>query len=151
VLTLYLDYQLDEDERLEVESAVGEPIQLTRVPWLFPLHDGGSPNGPIEPQAVLPHLERIGLQTLEAFERVLLVAPREVRWYASLAEAIHLLTGQYPLLIQPEDRRVELGCPGPLRIVDMEAYMKDEDQLQPPPWLVSDVSQENRIDRDPDA
>lgn len=137
MLTLYLDYELDEDERIDVQLAVGEEIELRRIPWLFPLPRPGEEAQPMDPQRVIPHLRRVGIGEFDG-ERILLVAPQAIHWYASLAEAIFEATGQYPLLVQPAERRSELGCAGPLRIIDMEAYLRDEDAAGLPPWLVND-------------
>lgn len=139
MLALYLDYELNADERVDVELAVGEPIDLLRLPWLFPLRTAPADEGrgfPIEPKKLLPHLERAGVS--ESQGRILLIAPQEVRWYANLAAAILLRTGHYPLLVQPAARRDELGCAGPLRVIDMEAYMKGEEAETLPPWLLDD-------------
>lgn len=135
MIVLYLDYVLDENELVEVQLAVGEPIEMVRIPWLFPVRQDaeGSPVIPLEPRTVRPHLRQAGL-TEHNGERVLLVAPREQGWYASLAEAIFAETGCYPLLVQPPVRRQEAGCPGPLRIIDMEAYLREGESADPPPW-----------------
>lgn len=137
MLTLYLDYKLDASEQVDVQLAVGEGIELQRIPWLFPLPPSGRPGAPIDPARVIPLLQASGLPA-DSGERVLLVAPRAPEWYACLAEAIERLTGLYPLLVQPACRRDELGCPGPLRVIDMEAYVRDEDSSTLPPWLVGD-------------
>ena len=134
MIAFYLDYLLDPAECEEVQQAVGEPIEVVRVPWLFPLKSTGEIQGIIAPDRVRPHLERAGIARA-AGQRVLLVAPREVHWYASLAECIQQETGHYPLLVQPEERREDVGCSGPLRILDMEAYLRDTDTGSMPPWL----------------
>lgn len=139
MIVLYLDYELDADERSEVEIAVGEGIDPVRVPWLMPLGKSGD-ELPAAATAVLPHLERIFGESGDSHrnQRTLLVAPHDPDWYTRLAQAIRELTGYYPLLVQPARRREELGVPGPLRIIDMEAYLMDEDSLTSPPWMLDD-------------
>ena len=95
--------------------------------------DAASPG----PEAVLPHLQRLSLERSRG-KRTLLVAPRDPAWYTSLAQAVRELTGLYPLLVQPAERRAEVGVPGPLRIIDMEAYLMDEDSPTSPPWMLDD-------------
>ncbi len=134
MILVSLDYSVSEEELADIQLAVGDPVEVHRIPFLLPLRWIASPT-PWKPDALLPHLRRLDLARFRG-QRVLMVAPEDARWYASLAEAIRVETGQYPLLVQPEARRAEVGCPGPLRILDLEAYLLDEDALGTPPWLV---------------
>ncbi|MEW6742883.1 MAG: hypothetical protein AB1486_08995 [Planctomycetota bacterium] len=115
-----LGYRLSDDELVEVQLAVGEPVDLVLIPWLLPLRGAEEPLC-AEPDLVRPHLRPAGIERWRN-ERVLLVAPLDTRWYVSLAEAIKSETGHYPLLVQSTYHRERLGYPGPLRILDMEAY-----------------------------
>jgi len=133
VIALYLDDSLDSDQWTEVEIGIGEGIDPRRIPWLIPVAVGSNPHPKAEPNVVLPHLLRLGLERFRG-KRVALVAPRDLRWCASLSEAIRNLTGAYPLLVQTPRHRDSVGIPGPLRIIDMEAYVLDGDATTPP-WL----------------
>jgi len=138
LIALYLDYVLEDEEQIEVQLAVGEPIELVRIPWLFPLRAGEEGASLIGPETVIPHLRRTGIAE-HPNERVLLVAPRRVQWYVTFVEAIQRETGRYPLLVQPPVRRQEVGCPGPLRVIDVESYMLEEDAAGVPPWLQESI------------
>ncbi len=135
MIALYLDYVLSDEELVELQLAVGEPVSPLRIPWLLPMRSSSPPS--VEPESVRPHLRRLRIEQYRG-RRVLLITPRESHWVASLAEAIRLETGLYPLLVQPPVRRQEAGCPGPLRVIDMEAYLLDEDAAEPPPWTRDD-------------
>ena len=54
MIAYHLDYQLNADELVEVEIAVGEPVDLVRIPWLARLGD----TRPATAGQFLPHLER---------------------------------------------------------------------------------------------
>ncbi len=81
-----------------------------------------------------PHLQRAGIGEYLG-KRVILIAPFDAAWYANLAEAIQRETGHYPLLVQTEAQREAFDCPGPLRMIDMEAYMTGDDGETRPPWF----------------
>ena len=141
MIALYLDEALDEEELEAVEEAVGEEVECRRVPWLWPpsaTQRAGQGEAPLA-DAVLPHLRRLDLP--DDGRRLLLVPPRDPRWSTALAEAIRLETGVYPVLVQTETQRTALGRPGPLRLLDMEAYYLDGDADRPPPWLEDDTTE----------
>ena len=86
------------------------------------------------------HLRNVGIDELPEGERVLLVAPSDLGWITALAEALQRERGSYPLLVQPSARRTEVGQPGPLRVMDMEAYLLDQDARVARPWDREDDS-----------
>lgn len=152
MIALYLDEALDEEEIEAVEEAVGDGVECRRVPWLWPSSatpaaepetdgnpKGGNSKAPMA-ATLLPHLQRLDLP--DDGNRLLLVPPRDPHWSTALAEAIRLETGTYPVLVQTERQQAELGRPGPLRLLDMEAYYLDGDTNCTPPWLENDETSE---------
>jgi hypothetical protein len=131
VIALYLDDPLQKRDWQEIQAACREPVEALRIPWLKSASE--SPHQSGDPRLVLPHLRRLQLDKQQG-RRVLLVAPLDLHWCQGLTEAIREVTGAYPLLIQTERHREMVGIPGPMRIIDMEAYYTDGDSNQIPPW-----------------
>lgn len=120
-----LDLELRPAEHAELELAVGESVEAIRIPWLGMLR-ATDENTPIDPDRFRIQLRHVGADR-ESGRRVLLLQPAHSPTCSALLEALRRLTGAYPLLVQTPERRRALGVPGPLRILDVEAYVLDTD------------------------
>lgn len=121
----YLEKPLSQEDEADVVEMLEAPIEQVRVPHLLPSGDADE------------SLEARVFQTEETVEKLLraagiladygvqvgLVIPRDMIAYGSMSEAIHRLTGFYPLAIQTADHRKALGNSGCLRIFDMQGMM----------------------------
>ena len=58
-------------------------------------------------------------------KRVLLVAPLEAPWVPRFSDAIGRLTGRWPYLIQTDEQRAAIANRGALRVLDLDAAMRD--------------------------
>jgi len=144
VILLYTEPSLTPEERTHLEAAVREPVDCVRVPALLP----ASARADLLKRAFELLLMRAGIAS-GTDARVLLLLPDDARWYHGITQAVHARTGCWPLLVQTRDQRARLGCPGPLRIIDMDAYLMGEDARSTPPWQRRDGLPADDDARDP--
>ena len=129
MIAFTFDVSLNSKELDAVEECVGEAVEWIPIPQLF--RSRGARAYTVD--AVRPLLARMP-SAADSAGRVLLVQCSEPERTAQLLEGLRERFGVYPVLVQTEGQREALGIPGPLRLVDVEAYVLADDSNSPPPW-----------------
>lgn len=100
-------------------------MEQVKIPHVLPAPDGQVPleeRLAVDQAAAGRALQSVGILG-DSGQRVALVIPREMHWYAGLYEAIYALTGFYPFVVQTAEHRQNIGNPGYIRIFDMHGMM----------------------------
>jgi hypothetical protein len=121
----YLDRPLSPEEFREASELLKVNLDQVQIPYVLPApgRRGDHPDRPpIDEAAASPPLRAAGILK-DAGQRVGLVIPGDMHWYAGFSHAIYTLTGYFPFLVQTAEHREKIGNPGHLRIVDMHGMM----------------------------
>lgn len=96
-----------------------DEIEQIRVPFALPALREGVCHSTLSryERRLRKCLKTLGIAK-DRGQQVLLVAPKNMDWYAVLLEAVAAETGLYPYLVQTEAQREAIGNPGATRILD---------------------------------
>ena len=121
----YLDQELTGAELDEAAELLGETLEPVRIPYVLPAPEspGTYRDRPmIDESAAIPALKAAGILK-DYGQRVALVIPDDVHWYAGFSFAIHTLCGYFPYLVQTSRHREGMDNPGDLRVLDLQGLM----------------------------
>lgn len=118
----YLDAALSSGELHELEDIMEWKVEQVRVPFLVPEGTGFEkdqdvPVAPLKAAGILKDYgRRCALVQLSA---------ETLYWNTQFTEAIARLTGRWPYLVQTKAGREAIGNLGELRVLDLDAAMRD--------------------------
>lgn len=108
MLTFYVDEKLTEIEEAEVLRALASrsvgALVYQRIPCVFPAH-GESVTNEKMLDVLKGHIRNAGVPV--GVQSIFVVPKDGIRWAVLLQEAFYLVTGYYPVTIQPWQRSLE--------------------------------------------
>lgn len=123
----FLEEPLSQDDLSFVREAfdVTEDIEQIRIPYVLPVLSRETyveKDHRKHEDLLRGRLRGVGISK-DYGKQVVLVAPREIYWYAVLVGAVYEETGAYPWLVQTKIQREAIGNPGSTRILDTNGLM----------------------------
>lgn len=116
----YVDTPLSDDEVQEIEQLMDWQVEQVRVPFLLPVDDQrwqDAPAAPLKAAGILKDYDRrcgfVQMSTEPLYRST------------SFIETIGRLTGRWPYLVQTDASRASIENYGELRVLDMDAAMRD--------------------------